>query len=351
MNLSQAPRSSPFFHNGNRTSLVMLKVILVLLIPLALWVHHFGVAALVQITLALVTGMSCEWLALKLRGLPIKPFLKDYSTPLAMLLLAFCIPPSAPWWVIVIAATTAILLAKHAYGGIGNNVFNPAMAGYAVVLISFPQELASWPLIIDSNSIDPSSIDLGSIDLSWKDWLLVIFSNNTNTLSIDAYSGATLLAQLRLHEVIELTTHQQFWFWLNALALGSGILLLLLRIITWHIPIAFMGSIFFTSALIDGLFGIAVMPITWQLWTGATMLGAFFILTDPVSSATSPSGKLIYAGLAGLLVVVIRTWGNYPDAVCFAVLIANMIVPVLDHYCLPKNEVMVWQNLKQHLKR
>ena len=325
--INQTLQYSPAVHSGNRVATVMQKVLLALSPVLAFWLFSYAWAALLQMLLALVVGLLAEVFALRLRGLPVRVFINDFSTPVAMLLLALCLPPLTPWFVVVIAALVAVLLAKHSYGGLGQNIFNPAMAGYALVLVSFPQQLASW-------SAPWWAIDAASI-LSFKQSLLLVFQFESVSSRLDVITGATILADLR-HQLAVLDWKWLPWLWFNGLCFFGGLLLLLMRLITWHIPVAFLLSLWFFASLFDwaGWSHITIMPI-WQLGLGASMLGAFFILTDPVSAATSPLGKLLYAAFAGFLVVLIRIWGNYPDAICFAVLLANLVVPLLDHYCVP----------------
>lgn len=310
----------------------MAKVLLALFIPCLVWFLIFGYGVLVQIGLAVVVGLGCEAIALYWRKFSILPFIKDGSTLVAMVLLALCIPPYAPWWLVTIAAVIAILLAKHIYGGLGKNIFNPAMAGYAVVLISFPAEFALWATPDISWLLSAEKV---ISQPSWSMTLAMIFGWGDMLNWADAYSGATALAQLQVDNILSFEWLKRAWFWFNISALLGGVLLVWWRVITWHIPVAFLVSVTAVSLLFDVFGWLPEAGFMLHHFLGATMLGAFFIITDPVSAATSPKGRLIYAAFAGLMVVVIRTWGNYPDSIAFAVLLANLLVPILDDYCKP----------------
>ncbi|SFV85593.1 Electron transport complex protein RnfD [hydrothermal vent metagenome] len=215
----------------------------------------------------------------------------------------------------------AIIFGKQLYGGLGNNPFNPAMLGYAFLLISYPLQMTTWAgdFVTLSQTFD------------------VIFNLNT----VDALSGATRLddvkTQLALGKIIsELSVHSTAQAWINAGFLLGGLYLLIRRVIFWHIPVAFLSGIIITASLLSLGDIEHYLPIQNHLMLGATMLGAFFIATDPVSACTTPKGRLIYGFLIGMLIVIIRTFGNYPDGVAFAVLLINITVPLIDYYTQPK---------------
>ena len=328
-----------FVSNTPGVGSIMLKVLFALMPAIAVYQLYFGPAILVSLMLASLTAILAETLMLRLRRVPVMPFLMDGSALVTAWLLALSMPPLAPWWLIVMATLFAIVIAKHLYGGLGNNLFNPAMVGYAVMLISFPAQMTQWP-VVDT---------LAHFHLSFSDTLRFIFGGTLpGSLKLDALTMATPLDTLRTQlllgrPVADIATMPIFGYVggqgseLIALAyLAGGAYLLQQRIITWHIPAAFLGAL---ALLAFGLhaFDAARYATPWfHLATGGAMLGAFFIATDPVTGATTPKGKIIFGAGVGTLVYVIRTWGGYPDGVAFAVLILNMCVPLIDAYTQPR---------------
>ena len=318
---------------------IMLTVLLALVPVVIAHVVWFGFGILIQIVLASLTAEIAECVALRLRGKPVYKFATDGSALITATLLALAIPPLAPWWLVVSGAAFAILLAKHLYGGLGYNLFNPAMVGYAALLVSFPVHMTHWPL--------PSGVS--PIDLSFAQIFRTIFSGHlVDDLSWDALSGATPLASVRAGLTLRATMdeiHAQptfgsiagvVWEWISLAALAGGILLLVTRTIRWHIPASMLAAIFFFATVMHALDPGAYDGPAFHLFSGATMLGAFFIATDPVSAATSYWGRLIYGAGIGALTYAIRAFGGYPDGVAFSVLLMNAAVPLIDRYTVPR---------------
>ena len=317
----------------------MLKVLLALLPGIVLYVWYFGPAILVSITLASLTALGTEALMLKLRDRPIMPFLKDNSALLTAWLLALSIPPLAPWWMVVVGTAFAIAIAKHLYGGLGNNMFNPAMVGYAVLIISFPAQMTHW--------IAPHGMVIS--ELTFPQQLDFIFHDvlpNSDTL--DALTMATPLDTLKTHlhldqpmrQILDMPIYGRFaGHGSEMVALGfllGGLYLLASRIISWHIPVAFLGTLFVLAGIFHLIDPAHYAGPLFHWFAGASMLGAFFILTDPVSSPTTNKGRLIYAAGAGLLTYLIRVFGGFPDGVAFATLLMNICVPLIVLYTQPK---------------
>jgi electron transport complex protein RnfD len=328
--------SSPYITQPTSVSIIMLKVMLALIPAIIAYVWYFGPAILVSLTLASVTALALEIVALKLRGLPVKPYLMDGSALVTAWLLALSIPSIAPWWLIVVGLFFAIIVAKHLYGGLGNNLFNPAMVGYAILIISFPVPMTHWA----------APTVLAEHQLGLMEAVQYIF-NGTLSSPIDAISTATpldtLRTQLHLNRSVADITHMPIFGTLGGqgsevialLFLLGGIYMWLARIITWHIPVAFLAGL----ATISGIFYFVDATHYASPWfhlaTGGAMLGAFFIATDPVSGATTPKGKLIFGAGIGILTYLIRIIGSYPDGVAFAVLLMNIAVPLIDSYTQP----------------
>jgi len=307
--------------NTHNTNQMMRQVIYALTLGVVAAYYFFGWGVIVQIALAVVTAIAVESAFLSIRNRPIKPSISDGSAALSAILLAISIPSIAPWWIVVVGVAFAIIFGKQLYGGLGNNPFNPAMLGYAFLLVSYPLQMTTW----------------ASEFLSFSQSLDVIF----NLTSVDSLSGATRLddvkTQLALGGFISnLELHSTSQAWINLGFFLGGLYLLFRRIITWHIPAAFIAGVVVISSVLYFIDDQIYLPMQNHLMLGATMLGAFFIATDPVSGSTTPKGRLIYGFLMGVLVVVIRVFGGYPDGVAFAVLLMNMIVPLIDYYTQPK---------------
>jgi len=330
---------TPLISKPDSVAQIMLKVLLALIPGIALYVWCFGPAILVSITLASLTALATEALMLRLRNRPIAPFLKDNSALLTAWLLALSIPPLAPWWLIVVGTAFAIAVAKHLYGGLGNNMFNPAMVGYAVLIISFPAQMTQW--------IAPHG--LGQIEPGFFDQLQYIFFGVLpHSVSLDALTMATPLDNLKTHLHLGQAIPQILDMPIYGLIAGQGseivawgfliggLYLLASRIISWHIPVAFLATLFAIAGIFHLLDPGRYAAPLFHWYSGAAMLGAFFILTDPVSSPTTSSGRLIYASGAALLTYLIRVFGGYPDGVAFATLLMNICVPLIVLYTQPK---------------
>jgi electron transport complex protein RnfD len=317
----------------------MLKVLLALVPAILAYVWIFGGGILITLVLASVTALAAEALILKLRNRPIKPFLLDGSALLTAWLLALSLPPLAPWWLVVVGTAFAIIIAKQLYGGLGYNPFNPAMVGYAVLLISFPVLMTHWP----------APLELAHAKLSFLEQAQYIFNSGLPAgVSVDAVSMATpldyLKTQLTLHrEAQEVMTAEQFGYLgakgtevvVSAYLLG-GLYLLQQRIISWHLPTAFLLVLAGMSGVFYLVDASHFANPAFHLFTGASMLGAFFIITDPVSGPTTPKGKLVFAAGVAVLTYLIRVHGGYPDGVAFAVILMNMCVPLIDAWTQPR---------------
>jgi electron transport complex protein RnfD len=330
---------SPFISKPESVSRIMLKVLIALLPGIALYVWFFGPAILISMTLASTTALATEALMLKLRVRPIMPFLKDNSALLTAWLLALSIPPLAPWWLVVVGTAFAIVIAKHLYGGLGNNLFNPAMVGYAVLIISFPAYMTHW--------IAPQG--MVPVELDFAQQLDFIFFNVLpQGLTQDAITMATPLDTLKTHLHLGESAQQIFNMPIfgqigghgsEMVAWGfllGGLYLLAARIISWHIPFAYLATLFIIAGIFRTFDPAHYVAPMFHWFSGGAMLGAFFILTDPVSSPTTNKGKLIFAAGAALLTYLIRTFGGFPDGVAFATLLMNICVPIIVLYTQPK---------------
>lgn len=342
--------SSPH-HHMRRNTADLMRLVLLAMVPgvLAQW-YFFGWGVILQIALAISVALAAEALCLLARNREASSGLRDYTAVVTAALLAISIPPLAPWWVIVIGTLFSIVIVKHLFGGVGHNIFNPAMAGYVLLLISFPVQMTSWlPPVTIAHELPGfwDSVRLLLFGFTGDGYSLEQIRHVDTGAMLDAVVMATPLDHIKTELAQGFTLSEakgavifqgvagSGWQWVNLAYLAGGLYLLKQRVISWHIPGALLGTLA-VFALLGAIFAPDQLPnVDIHLFSGATMLAAFFIATDPVSAATSTRGKLIYAALIGLLIYVIRTWGGYPDAVAFAVLLANLCVPVIDQYTKP----------------
>lgn len=321
---------------------VYMRRVLYALVPASgAYVWFFGAGLFFNFAFAAAAALAAEALMLRLRGRPVRPGLRDGTALVTAALLAFAIPPLVQWWVPATGAAAAIVVGKHLYGGLGRNLFNPAMVGYVILLISFPVQMTQW--------IPPR---MGDLDYQHLGAAATLGYSLTGRLprdaDMDALTRATPLDIVKegLHEqrtFPELRASPLFgdfggrgWEWVNNFIALGGLYLLYVGIIRWHIPVALLLGLLVPATLFY-LFdpGRFASP-GFHLFSGASMLGAFFIATDPVSAATSDRGRLIYAAGIGVLTYAIRTWGGYPDGLAFAVLLMNGAVPLIDRYTKPR---------------
>tara|TARA_B100000902_G_C27306541_1_gene915842 strand:+ start:1272 stop:2282 length:1011 start_codon:yes stop_codon:yes gene_type:complete len=328
-------QQSPFIQKAPSVTLVMMLVMLSLVPGILAYIFFFGIGILLNLTIAIITALIAEYFILKIRNLPIKLFITDGSAVVAASLLAISISPITPWWIIIIGTLFTIIVAKHLYGGLGSNLFNPAMVGYAVLLISFPAVMTKWPL--------PAT---HLLDFNIAQQLEIFFYGPKGL--IDSVSSATPLdyikTQIFLDKPYELNFSEGMPIrsYFNASIIISlsfllgGIFMWFKKIITWHLPITFLISLTLISLifwLIDS--SLYLSPFI-HLFSGGTLLCAFFIITDPVSGPTTPKGKIFFAFGVALLVYLIRVFGGYPEGVAFAVIFMNICVPLIDSLTQPK---------------
>lgn len=330
--------NSPYLLKATSVQSVMLRVLLALLPGLAAYVWFFGAAIVVQIVLASLIALAAEALVLYLRGKPLALFLTDGSALVTAWLIALSFPPLAPWWLVVLATLIAIIVAKHLYGGLGQNPFNPAMVAFALMIVAYPQFMSRWP-----------GIDAIDFATQWD----IIFGLHANQ-ALDALTMATPLDALRtaLHSASTTAPATvasalannpaighiagRGWEWIAAGHLVGGLWLVQQRIITWHLPTAFLATLLLLAGLANAINPNEFAGPLFHLFGGGAILAAFFIVTDPVSATTTPYGKLIFAAGVGLLTWVIRSFGAYPDGIAFAVLLMNIAVPLIDMTTQPR---------------
>ncbi|MFC4699788.1 electron transport complex subunit RsxD [Glaciecola siphonariae] len=338
--------SSPHHHNMRDTGQVMRIVMYACIPGIALQCWFFGVGVLVQIGLGVLTAVITEALICELRRKHTERIIKDSSAALAGLLLGICIPPLAPWWIVVIGSFFAIAIVKQAYGGLGFNMFNPAMAAYVMLLISFPVQMTAWlpPMELSEQSFTA----LDAIFTVFTGFTVDGYSIEQLRIGYDGMSMATPLDHVKTsltegYTVQEALQHQMFsgswglaWAPVSIAYLIGGLALIKLKVINWHIPVSMIMGAMSVALILNLADSSQFASPLFHLLNGSLIIGAFFIATDPVSAATTNRGRLIFGGAIGAWIIIIRTWGNYPDAVAFAVLLLNMAVPLIDYYTRPR---------------
>ncbi|HET6630899.1 MAG TPA: RnfABCDGE type electron transport complex subunit D [Woeseiaceae bacterium] len=319
-----------------------MRQVLYALVPAGLaYVWFFGTGFILNLFFAALFCAAGEAIMRRVRGKPVELALLDFSAMVTAALLAFSLPPLTPWWVTGTAALFAIVGAKHLYGGLGYNVFNPAMAGYVVVLVAFPAYMSMWPAPrigdIDYHYMtfyETARYTLTGALPDYLDWDAITRATPLNTVK----TGIADMQAFR--EIYSNPLMGDFggrgWEWIgNFIAIGGG-WLLLQKVIRWQIPAGVLAGVLLPSGLVYFL-GSGVHPSPgFHLFSGGTILCAFFIATDPITAATSPRGRLVYGFGIGLLIYAIRRWGSYADGVAFAVLLMNMAAPAIDHLTRPR---------------
>lgn len=293
------------------------------------WFHGWGV--LFNLLACTLTALACEAALLRLRGLPCLAQLNDGSALVSAVLLAAALPSHAPWWLPLTATVVAIGIGKQAFGGVGRNPFNPAMVGYAFVLLSFPLQMTHWP----------------GASPGLSETFALLFGADAQ---IDAWAQPTVLDGLRHNRSLTIDElfagHPGFGAvggrsseWVNAAFLLGGLFLLQRRVFSWHAPVGLLVGLFVFSLLgWNGSGSDSNGSPLLHLFSGSTMLAAFFIATEPVSGPKLALARLLFGVGCGVLIYLIRTWGSYPDGTAFAILLMNLGVPALERLALRREQ-------------
>lgn len=295
--------SSPHIHAPEQVPSAMRDVLIALIPALIVSVYFFGLPAVAVIVSCVAAAVLSEMAAQKIMKKEVS--VHDLSAVITGLLLAFTLPPSLPVWIAAIGAIVAIVIGKQLFGGLGNNIFNPALIGRAFLLASWPVAMTTW------------------------------------TAPLDAVTTATPMALLKGTAAGQLPSLSQLYFGnvggslgeTSALAILIGGLYLWYRgHIDWRIPGCYLGTVFVITGIYGATLGYAIWYPLYHLFGGGLMLGAFFMATDWVSSPITKRGRVIFGIGLGLLTVIIRLKGGYPEGVCYSILLMNMITPLIDRY-------------------
>ncbi len=295
--------SAPHIHSKWSVKRTMYLVILALMFPTAAGIYFFGFNAILVILTSVLAAVATEYLIKLIRK---KKFVMDGSAVITGLLLALTLPPTIPLWMAALGSIFAIAIVKEAFGGLGHNIFNPALAGRAFMQLSFPAQMSVW---IAPSGFSPDAVTSASpLSDAFKQ-----IGDNID-LYIDLLLGNTSGS---LGETSAL------------LLLAGGILLIIMRIIDWRTPVAFIGAVAILSLVLG-------QDAVYQVLSGGLMIGAFFMATDYVTAPLTRTGKIIFGVGAGVLTIVIRLWGGMPEGVCYAILLMNAAAPLIDRYTQPK---------------
>ena len=314
---------SPHIHTDDSVERNMYGVVMALVpaLLMSFWVYGIGSVAVVLSSVA--SCMFIEW-AIARYMLKVEPTLKDGSAMVTGLLLGMNLPSNIPVWIVFIGALVAIGIGKMTFGGLGNNLFNPALVGRCFLLVSFPAQMTSWPIAGQIWNYTDAKTAATPLTL-----LKEAISNGNIT-----QTGWEDIASSMLYRSAEFGGGSIGE--ISALALLAGLAYLLWKhIITWHIPVGILLTVFVFSGLLHLANPVYAHPVQ-VLLSGGLLLGAVFMATDYVTSPMTAKGQLIYAVCIGLLTVIIRNWGGYPEGVSFAILIMNAFTPLINNYVKPK---------------
>ncbi len=283
----------------------MLIVILALMPGLIITTYFFGVGILVNVLVSMLAALVIEAAILKIRDIELST-LGDGSAAVTGLLLGLALPPDLPFWIVIVGSMFAIVFGKHLYGGLGHNPFNPAMVGYAILILSFPLAMSTWPVLIDGIT---AATPLDTMKFRGSYTIDEIWTTNNG---FDSLSGIG-------------------WQWINLAYMAGGLALITLRAARWEAPVAMLLTLIVLSVIFyDGGSARSLASPLFHLLSGGTMLAAFFVVTDPVTTPDSEIGLYIFGCGVGLITFIIRSTGAYPDGFAFAVLLMNALVPFIE---------------------
>lgn len=344
-------RAAPHAHDRSSVDRIMLRVCLALSPATAWGLYLFGWPAILLFVITLLAALATEALCLWLADQPLRRVL-DGSALLTGWLYAATLPPWAPWWIGAGGVAFGLIVGKHLYGGIGQNLFNPAMLARVAVLISFPVPLTTWvtPLPLGSE-LAPGLLDSLAIVFANADYAAHI---SAPPAGVDALTGASWLGASK----VAVGAGTDIGAWLASdfpliaastgqirgslgetsalLILAGGLWLIWSRVISWHIPVAMLGMLSLCAWLASHFNSHLYPGVLFQLTTGAAMLGAFFIATDYVTSPAAAAGKLLFGAGCGFVLFAIRSWSSFPEGVAFAVLFMNALTPLIDRFLKPR---------------
>lgn len=314
--------ASPHIKIKDNSQKIMFIVNISLLPAVIASVYLYGLNSLILICLSVFTCVITEIFSQKILGKKIT--VSDGSAILTGILLAFNVPPTLPWWMIIIGAFASIFLVKQLFGGLGYNIFNPALAARAILLASFPVQMTNWTKPVFS--------------------FFKLYTANQAAAGPDAFTSASPLGIVKLHLDQKLPTYLDLLFGKVPGSLGEtckialiigGLILIIFKIIDFRIPVIYIGSVFLLTMFFNLFLPIKRDPV-FEILSGGLILGAFFMATDMVTAPTTGNGKIIFALGCGLITALIRNFGGFPEGVCYSILFMNCLTPLIDKYIKPK---------------
>lgn len=327
--------SSPHIRAEDTISKIMYTVFLAL-IPAALFaVYNFGFKALLIIVLCVVSAVFFEWAFLKIAGRPNMAF--DGSAAVTGLILALNLPSTIPWWMAIIGSMIAVVVGKQVYGGLGANIFNPALIARVFMLISWPVQMTFFP--------EPTPL-IGALTgpTPWAESAAKVIDATTKATPLSAIK-MNILTNLPITDALKGYNIKELFFGLHGGSMGEVSIIALLfgaailfykKYITWHIPITYILTVAILSTIFNFMDPLRHAPPLYHLFSGGLFLGAFFMATDMVTSPVTHKGMIVFGFGCGLLTILIRAFGAYPEGVSFAILLMNLVTPVIDMYIKPK---------------
>ena len=313
--------SSPHIRSKESVNSIMRDVVLALT-PATVWgIYKFGVNAFMVVAVAILAAMATEAAIQKLRGVPVT--VNDWSAVLTGLLLAMNIPASAPWWIPVIGSIFAIGVVKQAFGGLGHNFMNPALAARAMLMASWPVRMTAWTKP-NMPAVGADAVSTATPLAMLKDSYAFDVSAAVSSSSMQAPSMMDVLLGNVAGSIGEVSA---------VLLILGGLYLMYKKVITWRIPTIYIGTVAVLTFILGGFDPTLVM---YHIFAGGLMLGAFFMATDYASSPINPKGQMIFAFGCGLLTTVIRFYGGYPEGVSYSILLMNVVAPLIEKYSSPR---------------
>ncbi len=314
---------SPHTHSGDSVSRIMITVIVALVPSLVAGVIVFGWDTIRLTTICVATCVVAEYIVRTMMRRDIG--ITDWSAVVTGILLALNLPPTLPGWMAIVGSLSAIVVAKQLYGGIGYNLFNPALVGRCVLLISFPVAMTTWAVpafVPNASAVDATTMatPLGAWKTAWA-------SGNAPASFFETYPIRSLILGNRPGCVGETSV--------VALLLG-GLILLWRRCISWHTPVLFIGTVAVFAGVLHQADPARNLPAAYHVFSGGIFLGAFFMATDMVTTPVTRSGMLIFGAGCGLITMIIRKWGGYPEGVSFSILIMNALTPLINRFTRPR---------------
>ncbi|MBC3804491.1 RnfABCDGE type electron transport complex subunit D [Acetobacterium fimetarium] len=315
---------SPHIRSKESVSKIMWTVN-ICLAPAALFgAYYFGLNAILILVAGVVSAVFFEWAVQKIRKKPVT--VKDGSAFLTGLLLAMCLPPTLPWWMTIVGSFIAIVIAKHAMGGLGSNIFNPAHIGRAALMVSWPVAMTTWSKMTTAADVVSSATPLNVLKMQGHEALIDTFGNASNMYQ-------ALFLGTRNGCIGETCT---------VLLVLGGLFLIYKKYINWQVPVVMIGTVGILTWIFGGLvdpagsLGFFAGDPLFHIMAGGLIIGAFFMATDMVTIPMTIKGQIIFAAGAGVMTVMIRLLGGYPEGVCYSILLMNCLTPLIDRFCQPK---------------